>query len=241
MPSFSIVTVCKGRLHHLKQTLPIFIALCAEEVIVVDYGCPQNTGDWVESNFPAVKVVRVTDDAGFCLSRGRNFGAGQSSSSWLLFADADIKIEASLIDWARANCEKNYFYRSSVGSGDTRDPNTYGTFLCERDAFDRIGGFDEVFRGWGGEDDDIYERLVLSGSREGSFPSDFLSAIRHDDRERVAFHAVKDKVGQHFRNRFYRTLKMQAMNFYRIKMELPLEMRQKIHRQVEAAFDEWGA
>ncbi len=57
MPRFSIVTTCKGRLEHLRQSLPIFSRRAAE-VVVVDYDCPQKTRDFVASDFPGGKVVR---------------------------------------------------------------------------------------------------------------------------------------------------------------------------------------
>jgi len=69
MHEFAFVTTCKGRLHHLQQTLPLIAAQAPDEIVVVDYGCPQNSGDWVEAHFPGVKVVRTTDDPGFCLPR----------------------------------------------------------------------------------------------------------------------------------------------------------------------------
>ncbi len=42
-PKFSIITTCKGRLEHLKQTLPAMLAQKDSEVIVVDYSCPHGT------------------------------------------------------------------------------------------------------------------------------------------------------------------------------------------------------
>ena len=72
MTTIACVITCKGRLHHLKQTLPLIVAMGTSEVIVVDYGCPDGTGDWVEANFPGVTVVRVDDDPGFSPARSRN-------------------------------------------------------------------------------------------------------------------------------------------------------------------------
>ena len=74
MSTIAFVTTCKGRLHHIRQTLPRFLAEKPDEVIVVDYGCPDMAGDWVEENHPAAKVVRVTDDPEFCAARARNMG-----------------------------------------------------------------------------------------------------------------------------------------------------------------------
>ena len=59
MPTFSLIVTCKGRLMHLRQTLPLFCALPDTEVILVDYGCPDGSGVWAAANFPAARVVRV--------------------------------------------------------------------------------------------------------------------------------------------------------------------------------------
>src|SRR6185369_6037579 len=95
------VTTCKGRLHHIQRTLPLIVAQLPKEVVVVDYGCPQSVGDWVETHFPNVTVVRVGDDPGFCLSRARNIGARQTSAPWICFTDADALITSGWTDWMR--------------------------------------------------------------------------------------------------------------------------------------------
>ncbi|MBM4221050.1 MAG: hypothetical protein FJ170_03775, partial [Gammaproteobacteria bacterium] len=74
-PALSFITTCKGRLQHLMQTLPKMAAQPGTETIVVDYDCPDNSGDWVAANFPAVRVVRVKDQPIFVASRARNLGA----------------------------------------------------------------------------------------------------------------------------------------------------------------------
>ena len=92
MNTIALITTCKGRLHHLRETLPLMASQGADEIVVVDYGCPDGAGDWVEREFPGVRVVRVDDDPGFCLPRARNAGARASSARWLAFVDADVKL-----------------------------------------------------------------------------------------------------------------------------------------------------
>lgn len=208
--SVAFVTTCKNRLHHLQQTLPRMLDARPDEIIVVDYGCPQGAAAWVRENHPGVRVVEVNDDPGFCLARARNQGALTARSDWLFFVDADVRVGSQWMDWFRRNASGPAFYRAAPVAG-TRDRETWGTVLCDRRSFQTIGGYDEAFRGWGGEDDDLYERLVLAGTGEREYPGHYVEAIRHDDRERTQYAKVRDTRLQHVIHRFYTEAKLKAM------------------------------
>ncbi len=237
--AISFVTTCKGRLHHIKQTLPKLLAESPDEIVVVDYGCPQNVGDWIEENHKSVKVVRVTDDPGFCVARARNIGALNCSSPWICFVDADILVEEGFVAWTRQNVRPNYYYRHAK-LGEIQDKETYGTVICSRKSFETVNGYDELFRSWGGEDDDLYYRFGISGYSESYFPFHFVSAISHGDSERFAFHQIKDKNISHMVSQFYMVSKRQLMAFYNIRTELPIEVRTLIQDRIRKSFNGWG-
>lgn len=239
MSQFAFVTTCKGRLHHLQQTLPLIVADAPDEVVVVDYGCPQRSGDWVEANFPQVTVVRVTDDPGFHLARARNAGAAACTASWICFIDADVRIRPGFVAWMRGNARERRFYRQAPVDG-KRDPEAHGTAVCPHRAFKAIEGYDELFTGWGGEDDDLYDRLLSAGLSMHHYPAAMVDPISHGDTERLAFHALKRKDLQHIINMFYRTAKMQVMALRGIRTELPLPARRELQRMVESAVMQWG-
>jgi hypothetical protein len=194
----SFITVCKGRLEHLKQTLPSRADLPGTQAIVVDYACPQGTRTWVAQNFPRVKVVAVDDDPGFCVSRARNLGARAASTARLCFVDADVKLREGFLPWLRANIRPRHFYRAWP-----LIPDLWGTFVCPAEDFASIGGFDEALQGWGGEDDDIYMRLADSGCAQALFPAELLEALQHDDAQRVTYYEVKDRWTHHRTNVVY--------------------------------------
>ena len=237
MKDIAFITTCKSRLHHLQQTLPLLLAESSEEIIVVDYGCPQGTGDWVSNNYPTVSVIRVDDDPGFCLPRARNLGAQKSSASWLCFIDADVKVTPGWIRWMEDNLETGRFYRAGKIDG-VRILDTWGTVLCSRKGFFGIGGYDEAFRGWGGEDDDLYERLKIAGYSESEYPARFVDAIKHDDLERTLFHDVKEKRLQLFVNRFYTEAKLDLMKI--IGRELPIAERLLMMEKIKAEIMAWS-
>ena len=89
-PLVSIVTTCKGRLHHLRRSLPNFLAQPDTEVIVVDYDCPDETAGVCAREFPAVRVVKVENAPRFNWARARNLGAAAARGTWIAFFDADI-------------------------------------------------------------------------------------------------------------------------------------------------------
>ena len=77
MPDIAFVTTCKGRMRHIQRTLPSLVEQSPDEIVVVDYGCPDGVGDWVADNYPDIAVVRVNDDPGFCVARARNRGGAE--------------------------------------------------------------------------------------------------------------------------------------------------------------------
>lgn len=240
MQQIAFVTTSKGRLHHIRETLPRIVGQAPAEIIVVDYGCPDGTAAWVEAHYPGVKVVRVDDDPGFCLPRARNLGAAQASAPWICFIDADIRIQPGWVDWMRQQLASGRFYRAAADAGGERDGETFGTVICERAAFDRIGGYDEAFRGWGGEDTDLYARLAAQPAvREADYPAHFVEPISHDDAERTQFHEVKRKDTQGRINIAYIRVKQHLLAHH--VDQLSLEVRRALMEQLKRQFGGDGA
>ena len=156
----SLITTCKNRLPHLKQTLPLMLRQPGAEVIVVDYGCEQGTSAWVKKHHPAAKLVQVNDDPVFCPARARNIGAKSASHEFLCFVDADVMMHFEYWQMARElNQNPNEFYDYP----EKRVVELAGFVIVAREHFFKIDGYDEAFRGWGGEDKDLYERLDRIG------------------------------------------------------------------------------
>lgn len=244
MISISFIITCKSRLYHVQQTLPLLVQENPDEIIFVDYGCPQGSGKWVEENFPDVKVMYVNDDPGFCISRARNIGVTIAKSEWLCFIDADIKVATGWVHWLKNNMYQGFYYRASLVEGN-RDKETWGTVLCTRKAFEAIGGYDEVFRGWGGEDDDFYLRLQRFGMPEASYPSSFIVAIGHDDSLRMLHYQVKNMEAQKAIKEIYKRIKNSItasfgpLGAYKnIALEMRLSLWEQVSDQVIASFRE---
>jgi len=220
----SFITVCKGRLQNLKQTLPLLATQADTESVVVDYACPQGTRHWIRDNFPGVKSVALDDDSGFCVARGRNLGAIAATAARFCFVDADVKIRDGFVPWIRQHWQSRHYYRALPPEQDI-----WGTFVCAAEDFSRVGGYDEAFRGWGGEDDDLYMRLEDAGCRPAGFPAALLDPIRHEDAERVAFYEIKDRWIHHRASQVYIAAKVDLTKV--LGRPLSLEERRHLFRE----------
>lgn len=242
MTSIAIITTCKGRLHHLREALPRFVAQAPMpvpmQVIVVDYGCPDHAGDWAEAEFPGVQVVRVADDPGFCLGRARNIGARQAKAEWLAFLDADTLLADNWHAWMQAHLRPGHFYRRGLVAG-IRDAETHGAVVCPRAQFEAIEGYDELYRGWGGEDEDLYQRLAWLGTSEGEYPAELLWAISHGDDERAGWEGLRTRQDMIDLCASYRLAKMETLRLLALKGELPIELRRQFMESTRTNLAHW--
>lgn len=222
----SIITTCKGRLHYLVQSLPTFLCQPNTEVIVVDYDCPQHTAKVVADQFPAVKIVHLTDRPSFNVSEARNVGAAAATAPVLAFVDADIVLSGNfaehVADWSP------HAYGEFIGPNDVR-----GTCVAPAKAFRHIGGYDEVMTGYGAEDLDLYERFRLLGLARIELAKELLAGIQlNTPEERLRYHDIGRKLG-FARGRAYRDLKLLL-----IKISGQLELDISLRRELWAKLDE---
>lgn len=224
--SLSFVVTCKGRLDHLRQTLPRMAAQPNAECIVVDYDCPDGTAAWVKENCPTVKVVKVEQATRFHAARARNLGARAAAREWLAFLDADVLIEPGFAcDLASALRYGHYFRPLPL----TRE--TSGSFVCHRGDFFALDGYDETLEGYGGEDNDLYFRLNHFGRRCASFDGKLLRAMPHDDQMRSAHFEIADIELSRRVNCFYNHIKYDLMRESGQNV-LPAETRRAVYAEI---------
>jgi glycosyltransferase involved in cell wall biosynthesis len=230
-PKLTIVVPCKGRLHYLRRSLATFIAQPDSQVIVVDYGCPDNTRAWVTANFPEARVVSVTDAPYFNLSRARNVGAAEARTDWIVFCDADNLLAPTF--------SAELFNRVSPGTylrmlRDTRwGPRRHNVPLaCETAMFWSVGGYDDAFDGWGVEDREFVDRLNYSGIREVLGPANLVDTLRHGNAERSSFYEHKIEVSMAINN-YYCQIKQRYFETTGRRFTDP--QRYSTHKKVELA------
>jgi len=181
-PKISVIVTCKARLRFLQETLPKIINLF-DEYILVDYACPEKSGDWASKNFD-VKVCFINKN-GFNLSEARNAGAAAATHEWLFFTDADIILSpdvASYID----KSQEDIFYSFNI-------PFCQGTILCRKNDFLRVSGFDtSLCKGYGYDDIDFRRRLEKINVKEILLPNSMIKHIDHSNDLRTRFQEEKD-------------------------------------------------
>lgn len=228
--SIALITICKGRLHHLRESLPLMLAQHPDQMVVVDYGCPDGTAAWVKTHFPDVEVICVTDDPGFNASRARNAGWRATRTRWAICLDADILPRTGWLDWLRPRLDDELtLFRAASPSG-KRSADSWGMACISRQAFELVRGYDEAFCNWGAEDNDFFDRLESAGISETGYPSDFLERIQHDDTARTQFYRVKDIEISRQAGIYYSFIKQRIE---RINTEpLPLNYRQRMMHEI---------
>jgi hypothetical protein len=186
-PAISFVIGHRGesRLPHLMSTLASIAGQqgVAVECVVVE----QDVEARAASSLPAwVRYVHAPPPSGdmpYCRSWAFNVGVRQARGAVLVLHDNDMLVPcdyaANVVDYVRqghelVNLKRFIFFldeshSTDFFSGETaltgRPPLAImqnaeggGSIAITREGFDRIGGMDESFVGWGGEDNEFWER-----------------------------------------------------------------------------------
>ena len=236
--TFSIITTCKGRLEHLKKSLPTMVAQRCHEVIVVDYSCPQGTGGFVSKKFPSVRLVSVEGQDHFSNWKARNAGAAVATSNVLIFVDADTLLAADAVEWVATHLPSKTFgfFDSRTSREFNRDGprvaanQLKGFQIVPRAAFQRLGGYDEVLEGYAaGADTDLEQRLSMIGLKRHRLDACLVeSIIQHDAPSRVEHHAQPIR-SSYAAGLLYRSAKQTLLRINN-RIELPLEFRRRLYR-----------
>lgn len=189
----SIIIPCKNRLNHLLQCLPGVLAQTYQdlEIIIVDFNCPQKTGEVIRVKFtdPRINIVKAKVKKNhWNLSESRNTGFLQSTGQRILFLDADTIVQPTFIEYAVKEISPTTFV-----TGLTAPPwNGCGCCLVNRDSFTNVKGYNEALKGWGYEDFDFYSRLQQSGLEQRFFRPDLIVNLQHENEIRNEYHGGTD-------------------------------------------------
>jgi hypothetical protein len=215
-------------------------------VIVVDYDCPERTRDYVSTQYPSAKVVRVENRKYFNNWEARNIGATLAQSDLIAFVDADVVLSNEFADWIVAHIGPGSFGRMPDATElhvhrdekPSQSSNRFaGLLVVPRETFAELGGYDHMLEGWGaGGDLDLYDRLQFHGHRAVLLPEHLVkNGIQHSDDERTRFHRMNIS-RSHLIGTLYRVSKNALMRQF--ARELTLQEREKLYRLSTAAADQ---
>jgi hypothetical protein len=219
------------------------VAQACNEVIVVDYSCPQGTGKFVSANFPSVRLLSVEGQQHFSNWKARNAGAAAATSNVLLFVDADTLLAPGAIEWVATHLPpRTYgFFDSQTsrefnrGGPRVAANQLKGFQIVPRAAFQRVGGYDDVLEGYAaGADTDLEQRLSMIGLRRRPLdPSIVKSIIQHDASSRIEHHAQPIR-RSYAAGLLYRAAKRTLLKINRT-VELPIALRRNLYRAASEA------
>jgi len=206
----SFCTTCMNRIEFLKQTIYTnleiikffnekYIDIHQFELSLCNYDSNDGLDEYVKNNLQEYidnKLLVYTKSDNheyFNPGHAKNIAHRYSNGDLLVNVDADniltFKFIEFLLGLFRNN--KNIITSGHVIEG---DGSSYGRIALTRNNFYKLGGYNENFKTYSYEDDDILERgvefLKLSLIR---FPYDTLKYITHDNSKRV----------ENFTNKYY--------------------------------------
>lgn len=200
----SFCTTCKNRLKHLKDTLPTNLRENPDgegyevEFVVLNYGDEEGLHEWITTDPEMVaamdsgrlKYVR-TEQPVFRMSHAKNMAHRLAAGDVLCNLDADNyagpNFAGALADFfsKHDNAILSPSHRVSRNFP-PEERGFFGRMALTRDAFERLGGYDEDFKGWGGEDTDLTRRARLIGLKYYRFENmEYLRIIPHSNEARV--------------------------------------------------------
>jgi len=141
------------------------------EVIVSCHGRLKRTPD-------CEHYVQFPSNRNFSLSKARNKGALLSRRRWIAFTDCDIYYKPDLFEnmantGSPVTIGKTIVDIGVIGQEITRQPYRCGAapLLIERELFNMVGGYCELYEGWGYEDSDFEHKLIDVGCPVKEFDS----------------------------------------------------------------------
>ncbi len=215
----SYCITCKGRKHHVAQTLRA--NMDAEknnpnvEFVLLDYDSRDGLSDYIRKEFAAdiashkLRYAKVEQAPYFQYAHAKNMAHRLATGDILVNLDADNFIAPDSSHWLVRQFQAHPHSIATVltrtfadevkqkvqkrlGRYDVPDCASGRIALLHTD-FNRLGGYNESFSAWGGEDTDIALRARDAGLHKIAWPRELIgSAIDHSNEERVKLLSAED-------------------------------------------------
>ena len=185
---------CKNRLSHIQQTLPKNIEdnYLPDEVefVLLDYNSTDGLSEWVKSlqehiDSGILSYYHTKIPEYYHRSHSRNMAFRFANAKIVCNLDADNYLGKGFAEEMIkrfTEVEEPIFVTTNLSP-----TGAYGRFCAYRDDFFRIRGYNESIAGYGGEDTDLFKRLLNAGLKLKMFHDrEFYGVIEHTVKESVA-------------------------------------------------------
>jgi predicted glycosyltransferase involved in capsule biosynthesis len=168
------------RLSFLEQALPTWCALSEiDEIIIVDWGMKEDLQSLIKGvNDDRICVLHVPNKIHFDAGAAHNLGIRYANEGYVFVIDCDIIVNKSPFLLIDINSNNKFYNINDVKS-------LAGTCIFKKYMWEKVNGYVEGLLGWGGEDDNFYDRLIKKEFQKVNISSDYLTHIHHDDKLRI--------------------------------------------------------
>ena len=197
-------TTCKGRLVHLRRTLPTNLEHCSSAQcvhVLLDYNSRDGLADWVRSEMQEhlqsgrLVYYRFTEPVPFQMARAKNMAHRlgiREGASVLVNMDADNFAGCGFAEHVAEQFQDSgvFLWSRMVKEGDGRLPRGIsGRIAVTEEQFRLVGGYDERYSTWSPDDMDFNSRLRKLGFTAREIDQRYLRAILHTDKMRFKEYA----------------------------------------------------
>lgn len=182
----SLNVTCMDRNDFLVRSIPSWLALPVDEIIVIDWSSKNPVYEDLkerimpEFDLSRVKVCRVEGEQVYHMGKSRNLAVSCCRHDWLFNVDADIEVASNIFDLISFRADQ--FYR---GYRHRFAPGTPGTSFFHRSVWNAVGGFNEDIHGYSGIVINTYLRMKEAGFKVRIFPPGAIKHFPHSDELRV--------------------------------------------------------
>jgi len=197
-PTIAFCITCKGRAQHVRQTLPRNLADNASysdaRFILLDYNSQDGLADYVKAAHRAdldsgrLVVYTYPNVEQFKMAHAKNMAhrlGMMEGASILVNMDADNYTGAGFAGYvANHMTDPNVFLWANMNQPDRPGRGCSGRIAVTKNAFLKLGGYDEKYETWSPDDKDFNARLRRLGYEGREIPRPYLNVVLHNDKIR---------------------------------------------------------
>ena len=185
--SISVITCSKNRDKYLEDVVRSTKNLDnLNEHLIIDFSSDNKISESLLEINPKVKIVRVSGEKDWWLSRAYNFGFFLSKSSYILKLDADSILNAEACNELKVFESDYLVFNHNKG---------LGNFFVKKSLLLKLNGFNEYIFNWGYEDIDLYNRIEKEKHHQLRIlrSKNFIEVLQHSDMERFNSERMKHR------------------------------------------------